>query len=107
MRPIDADALHGEISGLAVMVTGIRCGKGLLLELMTDYRKHILRAIANAPTIDAVPVVRCEKCACFEEATGKDSGNPAGYGRCRRPFGLTGIVSADDFCSYGERRSDD
>ena len=63
--------------------------------------------IDKAPTIDAVPVVRCEKCACFDEMIDRDSGKPAGYGRCRRPFGLTGIISADDFCSYGERRSDD
>lgn len=105
MRLSDADALHKEISGLAVMVTGIRCGKGLLLELMTDYRKHILRAIDNAPTIDAVPVVRCAECKywlCVED----------GFGDCtNRRFHLDGCadpsMKMDDFCSCGERRSDD
>lgn len=58
MRLIDADALHEEISGLRVTVMGVRYGKGLLCELITDYHKHILQAIDNAPTIDAVPVVR-------------------------------------------------
>ena len=93
MRLIDADAL---IAKAYIMQEP----NGFIHSVVTE------RQIVGSPTIDAVPVVRCEKCACFEEATGKDSGKPVGYGRCRRPFGLIGIVSADDFCSYGERRSE-
>lgn len=58
MRLIDADALRKEIADLRVIVTGVRNGKGLLCELVTEYRNNILRVIDNAPTIDAVPVVR-------------------------------------------------
>ena len=62
--------------------------------------------IDNAPTIDAVPVVRCKECKHYK---------PGKYFKdinfCHRlPYyaekgGLN--VSDDDFCSYGERRSDD
>ena len=51
--------------------------------------------LANAPTVDAVEVVRCKDCKeCFTRANGTTY--------CRR----TGRYAAtDDFCSYGERRS--
>ena len=48
----------------------------------------------NAPTVDAVPVVRCRECKhlMFSDC----------YGECGK--GHMGIVSPDDFCSYGERK---
>ena len=49
------------------------------------------------PAVDAVEVVRCKDCKCFKE--NKD---------WRRHCCLFGaIVDGDDFCSYGERKSDD
>ena len=56
---------------------------------------------AVCPTVDAVPVVRCGKCKYFVpfvEPYNK-------VGQCKRK--MAGLVIADDFCSYGERRSDD
>jgi hypothetical protein len=61
--------------------------------------------IDSAPTIDAVPVVRCAECKywlCVED----------GFGDCtNRRFHLDGCadpsMKMDDFCSCGERRSDD
>lgn len=52
--------------------------------------------IANAPTVDAVEVVRCKDC---KHITFSDC-----YGEC----GATrmGIVGPDYFCSYGERKND-
>ena len=53
--------------------------------------------IAQLPTVDAVPVVRCKDCV---------SGHKAPYGiliRCS-VFGCSGLTE-DDFCSQGERRS--
>ena len=47
----------------------------------------------DAPTVDAVPVVRCKDCKAYE----KD----CGY--CEA-MGFT--CEQDDFCSYGERRTD-
>ena len=52
---------------------------------------------ANAPTVDAVEVVRCEDCKylMFSDC----------YGECSK--GYIGIVRPDDFCSYGERMEGD
>ena len=48
----------------------------------------------NAPTVDAVEVVRCEDCKylMFSDC----------YGECGE--GHMGIVSPDDFCSYGKKK---
>lgn len=52
-------------------------------------------------------VVRCKDCKHYEETTGKDSGKPCGYGKCvNRMTMLMAIVYDEDFCSYGERRTD-
>ena len=62
-----------------------------------------LYAVENAPTVDAVEVVRCGKCLYYSETTGKDSGKPCGYGVCTKPFHITNIVTNEDFCSFGQR----
>jgi hypothetical protein len=51
------------------------------------------------PTIDAVPVVRCENCKHFRRNLENDT-------YCGCVGGLTD-PEENDFCSYGERRSDD
>ena len=63
---------------------------------------HLLRmAIGEQHTVDAVEVVRCKDCACYEETC-------PGYGYCYHWDYEQGMqpnqVEADDFCSYGERR---
>ena len=103
MRLIDADALHEEISGLRVTVMGVRYGKGLLCELITDYHKHILQAIDNAPTIDAVPVVRCKDCKHFVQSEPYD---PCECMKWTVKWGVA-YTSPDGYCHKGERRSDD
>lgn len=52
--------------------------------------------IKNAPTVDAVEVVRCRDCKniMFSDC----------YGECGK--GHMGIVRPDDFCSYGERKEE-
>lgn len=60
----------------------------------------IQHAVDNAPTVDAVPVVRCKDCRCWAEWAN-------GTGSCSR-FALDWIgTDADDFCSMGERRDDE
>ena len=54
------------------------------------------KRIDNAPTVDAVPLVRCKDCK-YLEITGC-------YGECGKA--ILGIVNPDDFCSRGERRAD-
>lgn len=53
------------------------------------------KQIADAPTINAVEVVRCRECKhlMFSDC----------YGECGQ--GHMGIVRPDDFCSYGERKA--
>ena len=52
------------------------------------------KLIEDAPTVDAVEVVRCKDCKylMFSDC----------YGECGK--GHMGIVSPYDFCSYGERK---
>ena len=78
MRLIDADAIAPKLEG----------------KFNQDYVRY-------APTIDAVPVVRCKDCIYYE--TGKDY-----LPYCNHvDGGISDYPRADDFCSYGERRSDD
>ena len=50
--------------------------------------------LADAPTIDAVPVVRCRECI-------HRAGTPG------QPNILCGQMHDDDFCSYGQRKEAD
>ena len=50
----------------------------------------------DAPSVDAVPVVRCKECKWWHDWNGECYGNGnMGYGVGRK---------ADDFCSWGERK---
>ena len=62
--------------------------------------------IVDAPTVDAVPVIRCQECKHFKNHTGKFR---------EQRFRKDGIckyhnyeqVNADEFCSRAERGNDD
>lgn len=56
MRPIDGDALMKTVFNDVVLVDGEVKGVGLILAETVD----------KAPTIDAVPVVRCRECKHYE-----------------------------------------
>lgn len=94
-RLIDADLLSEELSTLATIITGLRAGKGVLREYMTEYRKSVLRIVDEQPTVDAVEVVRCKDCKSYYT-------DECGV-MCLKSKGLMNI-SEDDFCSYGERK---
>lgn len=86
MRLIDADALtrHKQLEAM---------GNGKYEDVEVVYANDI----DNAPTIDAVPVVRCKDCKWWTEWAN-------GTGSCNR-FTLDWIgTDADDFCSMGEKR---
>mgnify|MGYP006874779584 CR=1 FL=1 len=93
MRMIDADALL-KSAGIFEATMGARgCGKSIL---------HLAKAwlfneVNKAPTIDAVEVVRCKDCRYWDDdrrCNGIKNGLVLGY------------TAGDDFCSYGERKSD-
>ena len=81
MRLIDADAL------LTFMRKGWRVFPSSELRHTCD-----ITDVENAPTIDAVPVVRCKDCKFYTEDEKW----------CRR-LGLCGAFNENDFCSHGER----
>lgn len=56
--------------------------------------------LSEAPTIDAVPVVRCKDCKHRKYLRGAT----ADAYTCSLGWGLSGIVAEKDFCSYGERK---
>lgn len=85
------------------------------LELQFDVSDEDIIAkeiIRNAPTVDAVPVVRCKDCVAFEEI-GKHPTNKGGtpFGYCYHWDYEQGMspnqVDGNDFCSYGERKVDE
>ena len=61
--------------------------------------------LADAPTIDAVPVVRCRECkhsslpSGFTQRYGKPGTLSCHFGPCNRRN-----VNENDFCSYGQRK---
>ena len=81
MRLIDADALP-KYTGYA---------------LSAD---EVATAVENAPTIDAVPVVRCKDCVYYQ-----DNNNGYPHNECRWRSDET--PDATDFCSFGERKDDE
>lgn len=86
MRLIDADALvfDGHI-------TEDRIDDGIPHKLTRAYM--LAEQIERAPTIDAIPVVRCKDCKYFIRADY--------YTECDK---VLRVVFPDDYCSRGERR---
>lgn len=66
--------------------------------------------LENAPTVDAVPVVRCRDCRFWGDASGINQlyGGKR-FARCRNHnYCIAGVnigwcPTEDDYCSYGER----
>lgn len=95
MRLIDADALIEDIKTKLWdwdTVDGITSST-VLKQTITD--------IDNAPTVDAVPVVRCKDCKHFKSQTENTGVCDGGF--CHAPV----HVAVIDFCSYGERKDDE
>lgn len=89
MRLIDADALKvvfEEKSSEAV------CGVELC--------KAIIRRINEAPTVDAVPVIRCRDCVEFRRWDDE-------CGECYDGLADGAMVSADGYCYAAERKDKD
>ena len=95
MRLIDADALKQTFC--AECDRSIKCD-----DCDIDYHFEYL-----APTVDAVPVVRCKDCKWYKEGSElypmrfcyrlkNDDGFPVGYN-----------WADNDFCSHSERREDE
>lgn len=85
MRLIDGDSLMKTVFNDVVLVDGEVKGVGLILAETVD----------KAPTIDAVPVVRCKDCKYHEDEE---------IGMVYCPNALGGWVAENWFCAEGERK---
>ena len=97
MRLVDADALQNILLTIA---TALEHEYGSLGGAVSGCMKHI----DNAPTVDAVPVVRCRDCQHWKP-TGSKAGNSISdmeyIGGCE----FSKYCSREsDFCSYGKRK---
>lgn len=93
-RLIDADALMEALCRKEARVATIRYTEGF-----NDAIGRVRSMVSKAPTIDAVPVVRCGECKHMEIT-------PDGLRWCNAWGGINGLGD-DGFCNYGERRSED
>ena len=90
MRLIDADELEKEFC------------HGCQYE-HNKYVNCIDCAVANAPTVDAVQVVRCKDCKHFDEL--HDNIGVCTYARGRKVYyDVRGIISGDWYCADWEKR---
>lgn len=88
-RLIDADALLGKFQFRLPV-------DGHIAECIDDCAKMAKQIINDAPTVDAVEVVRCKDCKYW--------GYVVGCGHyCECNANQMADTVEDDFCSYGER----
>ena len=92
MRLIDADALLKHAGIFEVKARARGCGNSIL----NLAKAWLWNEVNIAPTIDAVPVVRCRECKhCDPENHHCDHHMGTAAPLRRKP---------DDFCSYGKRK---
>ena len=92
MKLIDADALLKHAGIFEVKARARGCGKSIL----NLAKAWLWNEVNIAPTIDAVPVVRCRECKhCDPENHHCDHHMGTAAPLRRKP---------DDFCSYGDRK---
>ena len=95
MRLIDADQMIVDESE-AYMSAQVQITDDL--KWLVNFAAHskIQRLIADTPTVDAAPVVRCKEC---KYSYADLDGLCCTYGVC-----IDSTVPEDFYCSYGERR---
>lgn len=99
MRLIDADALDNAFTELRFNADGELAHWGDRKDWCL-HGNEIEKLIADAPTVDAEPVVRCKDCRYYRQW----SGNCELLTTRLRFYDLDKQASPDAFCSYGERR---
>ena len=97
-RLIDANELKWKLGQVKLYVPWLRFGKAIMGVILESYRGAAFNEIDNAPTVNAVEVVRCKDCKNYIY-----SSFAMGM-RCKHDGVEWG---KDDFCSYGERKDND
>ena len=96
MRLADVDMIYDEVEKQYKGATGIE----------RNCNRNFLNLICHAPTIDAVPVVRCRDCKWFNHYTMEcESDDVATDHEGGASFSIN--FGPDDFCSYGQRKEAD
>lgn len=88
-RLIDASALKWKLGQVTLYVPWLRFGKTAISKILESYRRAVFEEIDNAPTVDAVAVVRCKDCKHYMTIHCTCDG-------C--------CISDDWYCADGERR---
>lgn len=107
MRLIDADALE-ELFREVIGSLSRRTDCNLNFEYMIRPSAMTIEMIKDAPTIDAVEVVRCKDCKFWQNQEEGVIEVPI----CARPknkyekLPFRFMIGEDGFCSFAERRSD-
>ena len=78
-----------------------RCSKDVLPAAYCAGWNGLLGLIEKAPTVDAVPVVRCKDCVHWDDDPDTYGTDDGPKGKCMKSFET---MCADDFCSYGKRK---
>jgi hypothetical protein len=112
-RLIDANALKWKIGQVRLYVASLRFGKTIISKILESYRKAVFYEIEDAPTVDAVEVVRCKDC-CHGRQIDK-ARSPEKYFKdtcvvcqCESVVGDEPMIyEPTHFCSYGKRKDDD
>lgn len=78
-----------------------RCSKDVLPAAYCAGWNGLLGLIEKAPTVDAVPVVRCKDCVHWDDDPDTYGADYGPKGKCMKSFET---MCADDFCSHGERK---
>ena len=105
-RLISADKLLHSIDYQFERLQIFRNGDETLEQIGDILHAGLLQEIANAPTVDAEPVVRCKDCKhSFGELSTRGGvwSTDAKHLFCNMTKHL---MRVDDFCSWGERRED-
>lgn len=102
-RLIDANKLKWKLGQVTLYVKDLRFGKTVLSKILESYRRAVFEEIDEAPTVDAVKVVRCEKCLyrsqyCDENGFYKCGGVQNEDGECFL------MVEPTHFCAFGKWR---
>lgn len=117
MRPIDADWVVSELlkerDNYPPAVPeryslGVAVPNAFNSAIRGGIRKG-LRAVETAPTLDAVPVIRCRDCQNFQEHSALGQCTTGFEGVCLRFAAISRFAAGccrDDYCSFAVRKDD-
>ena len=96
MRLIDADKLLETGSGVRIIVSEDEHPYDAARKIGKAFEK----AVKDAPTVDAVEVVRCKNCDWY-----RDDGSICVNPKCTKSY-YGCRVPKEHYCSFGERREE-